>query len=66
MVVMVAVVAIGATLRLERDVHFRELGAEAAEHLLDDMVGSNAENLVPNFSRQMPVSEMPGQARELV
>ena len=65
-VVMVAVVAIGATLGLERDVYFRELGPEAAEHLLDDMVGANAENLASNFSRQMPVSEVPSQAHKLV
>jgi hypothetical protein len=51
MVVMVAVVAIGATLWLERDVYFRELGAEAAEHSLDDVVRANAENLASNFSR---------------
>jgi hypothetical protein len=66
MVVMVTAVAISATLGLERSLHFRELRAEAVEHLLDHMVGPNAENLVPNFSRQMPVSEVPSQARKLV
>jgi hypothetical protein len=66
MVVMVAVVAISATFGLERGVHSRERCAEAAEHMLDDMVGSNAENLIPNFSWQMPVSEVPRKAHKLV
>lgn len=65
-VVMLAVTAVRSTFRLEGDVHFRELCAEAAEHVLDDMVGPNAKNLVPNFSWQMPVSEMPSQAHKLV
>jgi hypothetical protein len=63
---MVAVVAISATLGLERGLHFPELRAEAAEHMLDHRVGPNAEDLFPNFSRQMPVSEVPGQAYKLV
>ena len=46
--------------------YFRELCAEAAEHVLDDMVWSNAKNLVPNFSWQMPVSEVPREAHKLV
>jgi hypothetical protein len=67
MAVMVAVSpAISATFGLKRGVHFRELCAEAAEHMLDDMVGPNAENLVPNFSWQMPVSEVPREAHKLV
>jgi hypothetical protein len=40
--------------------------SEAVEHLLDDMVGPNAKNLVSNFSRQMPVSQMPCKARKLI
>src|SRR5260370_30657547 len=66
MVVRVDVVGISATIGLERGLHFRELRAEAVEHMLDHMVGPNAENLVPHFSRQMPVSEVPSQAHELV
>jgi hypothetical protein len=66
LVTMVAVAAVSTTFGLERGLHFRELRAEAVEHLLDHMVGPNAENLVPNFSRQMPVSEVPSQARKLV
>ena len=66
MIVIVAVVAISATLGLERGLHFTQLRTKAVEHMLDHMVGPNAENLVPNFSRQMPVSEVPSQAHKLV
>ena len=36
------------------------------KHLLDHMIGPNAKNLVANFSRQMPISQVPGEAHELV
>jgi len=36
------------------------------EHMLDHMVRSNAEKLVSNFGRQMPISQMPGKAHELI
>ena len=63
--VMVAVRAVGAAFRLERGLQLRKLGAEAVEHLLDHMVGSNAKNPIANFGRQMPISQMPGKAHEL-
>jgi hypothetical protein len=66
MVVMVAIVAVGAAFRLERGLHLYKLRSEAMEHLLDDMVGPNAKNLIANFSRQMPISQMPGKAHELI
>jgi len=66
MIVMVAVVAVGAAFRLERGLQLRKLRAEAMEHLLDHMVGPNAKNPIANFSRQMPISQMPGKAHELI
>ena len=64
---MVAVVAaVGAAFRLERSLHLHKLRSEAVEHLLDHMVRPNAKNLVANFSRQMPISQMPGKAHELI
>ena len=66
-VVMVAVVAaVGAAFRLERSLHLHKLRSQAVEHLLDHVVGPNAKNLVANFSRQMPISQMPGKAQELI
>jgi hypothetical protein len=63
MVVMVAVAAVRATLRLEGDLHLHEIRSETAEHILDHMVGPNAKNLVSNFCRQMAVSKVPSNAR---
>jgi hypothetical protein len=66
MAVMVAVVAVGATFGLERGQHVREVRTEAAEHVFDNMVGPNAESLVANFSRQVPVSEVPSKTHKLI
>jgi hypothetical protein len=67
MVVTVAVVAaVRAAFRLERSLHLHKLRSEAMEHLLDHMVRPNAKNLVANFSRQMPISQVPGKAHELI
>jgi hypothetical protein len=65
LVVMVAVVAVSAALGLEGNPHFYKICAEGLEHILDHMVRPNAKNLVSNFSRQMPISEMPGKAHKL-
>ena len=62
--VMVAVAAVRAALGLERDLHLYKIGSEATEHVLDHVVGPNAKNLVSNFSRQMPISQMPGKAQQ--
>src|SRR5262245_58899861 len=64
--VMVAIATVGTPFRLEWGLQLQELGSGAMEHLFDHMVGSNAKNLIANFSRQMPVSQMPGEAHELV
>jgi hypothetical protein len=64
-VLMLAEAAVSATFRLERGLQLYKLRAEAIEQILDHMVGPNAKNLVSNFSRQMPISEMPGQTDKL-
>jgi hypothetical protein len=51
MVVMMAVSAVGAAFRLERDLNLYEIRSEAMEHILDHMVGPDAKSLVSNFSR---------------
>jgi hypothetical protein len=62
MVVMVAVAAIGAAFGLERSLYLYKVRSEAMEHVLDHMVGPNAENLVSNFRRQVSISQMPSKA----
>ncbi len=63
---MVAVAGVSATFRLERDLHPCKICSETKEHILDHVVGPNAKNLVSNFSRQMPISQMPREASKLV
>jgi hypothetical protein len=66
MVVMVALAAVSAAFGLERGLHLYKISSEAMEHSLDHMIGPNAKNLVANFSRQMPISQMPSQTRKLI
>jgi hypothetical protein len=66
MVVMVAVAAVRTALGLKGSVDVYKIGSEATEHILDHVVGSNAQNMVLNFSCQMSISQMPCQAHALV
>src|SRR5260370_37611978 len=63
---MVAVAAVSAAFGLERYLHLHEIGYKTNEHILDHVVRPNAKNLTSNFSRQMPISQMPRKARQLI
>jgi hypothetical protein len=63
--VVLAVAAVSAAFRLKGNLHVCQIRAEPIEHCLNDMVGSNAKNLVPNLGRHMPISQMPSHARKL-
>jgi hypothetical protein len=65
MSVMVPLAAIGTAFRLEGGHYLRKIRSETAEHIFDNMVGPESENLVSNFSRRMPISKMPGKAHKL-
>jgi hypothetical protein len=64
-VVVPAMAAVSAAFRLKGSLQHYEIRAEPMKHCLNNMVGSNAKNLVPDFGRQMPISQMPGHARKL-
>jgi hypothetical protein len=66
MVFVMVAVAVSAAFGLERDLDRLKMCPEAAEHVFDHVVGPNAKNLVSNFSRQMPISQMPREASKLV
>jgi hypothetical protein len=66
LVVMVAMAAVSAAFGLEGNLHLYKIRSEATEHILDHMVGPNAQKLVSNFRRQMPVSQMPRKAHKLM
>jgi hypothetical protein len=65
MVVMTAS-TVGAAFGLKWSAHFHEARSKAFEHGFDHVVGSNAQNLVPDFGWQMAVSQVPGEACQLV
>jgi hypothetical protein len=65
-VVIVAVAAVGATFGLEGSLYLYKIRSQAIEHLLDHVVGPNAQNLVSNFGRQMSISQMPRKAHKLI
>jgi hypothetical protein len=66
MVMMVALSAISAAFGLKCGMHFYKIRSEAEEHVLDDMVGANAKDVVSNFCRQMAISQMPSKAYKLM
>jgi hypothetical protein len=66
MVVMMAMTTISAAFGLEGGTDLHELGAEAIEHCLDHGVRPNAKHLISNFRWQMPISQVPGEAHELI
>jgi hypothetical protein len=66
MIMMAAVAAVSAAFGLEGNLHLYKICTEGSEHILDHIVRPNAKNLVSNFSRQMPISQMPGKAHKLI
>jgi hypothetical protein len=66
MCAMVAMAAVSAAFGLERDLHPHEIRSKTNEHILDHVVRSNAKNLTSNFSRQVPISQMPRKACQLI
>jgi hypothetical protein len=64
-VVMLAATLVSAAFGLEGSPHVHNIRSQSAEHLLDHMVRPNAKNLGANFSRDMPISQMPGKSRNL-
>jgi hypothetical protein len=64
--VVVAMPAVRAAFGLKGDLHLCKLRSEAAEHILDHMVWPNAKGIIPNLSWQMPISQVPGEAHQLM
>lgn len=64
-IMVVVADALGAAFRLERSLDLYKFCSEAMEHMFDHLVGPNAKDLVPDFGRQMPISQMPSQVNQL-
>jgi hypothetical protein len=63
---MVALAAVSAAFGLEGRLHPYKICSETMEHILNHMVGPNAEHLMSNFGRQMPISQVPSDAHKLI
>jgi hypothetical protein len=63
--VVMAVTPVSAAFGLEGSAHVHKIRSQAMQHLFDHMVRPNAKDLASNFSRQMPISQMPGKTRKL-
>jgi hypothetical protein len=66
MAVMVTVTAIGSAFGLKRGLHRYQMSSETTQHVLDHMVRADTKNLVSNFGRKMPVSQMPSKTHKLI
>jgi hypothetical protein len=64
MLVMVAV-TVSTAFRLERGLDLLKIRPKATEHIFYYMVGPNQQNMVSNFGRQMPITQVPCQAHQL-
>ena len=64
--VLMIVAAVRAAFGLKGCLYLHELRSKAVKHIFDHVVGSNPKNMVSNFSWQVPVSQMPRKAQELV
>src|SRR5271156_369827 len=70
MVVVVAMIAgrpgIGAALRIERRLDLDDFGAELRRQIGNDVIAPDAQRCRHHLRRQMPVTQMPGDAREML
>ncbi len=66
MAVMVTGTAVGAAFGLKWGLRHYQMRSETTQHGLDHMVRPDTKNLVSNFGRQMPVSQMPGKTHKLI
>jgi hypothetical protein len=61
-----AVATVRSALGLEGRPYPCKFRSETKEHILDHVVGANAENIVLDFRRQMPISQVPSKAHQLM
>jgi hypothetical protein len=64
-VVVMTAMGIGAALRLEGRAHVEHRGAEPAQHVLDDMVAADEDEILAELRRQVAVAEVPGEAHQV-
>src|SRR5260221_12815243 len=60
----VIVLAIGAALGIEGVLDATDAGAQPLQHVDDDMIVADQDDVVGDLGRQMAVAEMPGEPRQ--
>jgi hypothetical protein len=61
----VTVITVSAAFGLERRYDALKICTHAAEHRLNHMVGTNAQQSAANVGWQMPIAQVPGESHEL-
>jgi hypothetical protein len=56
---------ISTAFRLEGGLDLLKIRPQATEHIFYNVVGPNKKNMVSNFGRQMPITQVPCQAHQL-
>jgi hypothetical protein len=65
MTVMRGGLAVSATFRIERRLDFGYARAQTYDHFGNDVIAANADGLCQKLNRQMPVSKVPGDTRQM-
>jgi hypothetical protein len=65
MVFVMVAVTVSTAFRLEGGLDFLKIRPQATEHIFDHVVGPYKKNVISNFSRQMPITQVPGKAYQL-
>src|SRR5262245_17811493 len=63
---MVMTAGIGAALGIERRLDLDDARAQPLYHRLDDVISANAQGFGHDLGRQMAISEMPGEADQMM
>jgi hypothetical protein len=66
MAVCVALVIVGAMLRIERRFKRRQPRAEPAQHVFDHMIAPDAQPVADDLNVNVPIADVPGEPRQLV
>jgi hypothetical protein len=65
MMFVVVAVTVSTTFRLKGGLDHLKIRPQATEHIFYYVVRPNQKNMVSNFGRQMPITQMPCQAHQL-
>ena len=65
MMFVVVAVTVSTAFRLEGRLDLLKTRSQITEHIFDDVVGPNKKNMISNFRRQVPITQVPCKAHQL-